>query len=81
MHARYQIQHGDVSTSGSDAGIVSLSCSQPEFKYFRFRRRQAKFGIACAHFVVGQCSILLGVHENIGIAAGIASLSYSQPEL
>ena len=42
-------------------------------KYFRFQRRHAKFGTARAHFGVGQCSILLGFLENLGIAAGIAS--------
>jgi len=47
----------------------------------QFPSFNAIFGIARAHFVVGQCSILLGVFENLGVAARIASQSCSQPEL
>ena len=47
----------------------------------RLLGRHAKFGTARAHFGVGRCSTRLGVLENLGVAAGIALLSCSQPEL
>jgi hypothetical protein len=56
------------------AGIASLSFQQPELNYFRFRRRQSKFGTAGAHFGVGQYSTRLYVLENLGITAGISRL-------
>ena len=42
---------------------------------------KAKFGIARAYFGVGRCSTRLSVLENLGVSAGIESLSYLQPEL
>ena len=42
---------------------------------------KAKFGIVCAYFDVGRCSTRLSVLENLGITAGIASLSCIQPKL
>ena len=80
---RCSILPGVLENLGVAAGIASLSCLQPEVYvgYFRFRRRYVKFGMARADFGVGRCSTLLGVLENIGVAAGMASLSCSQPVL
>jgi hypothetical protein len=63
-----------------DIEIVSVPLSLTS-KYFRFRRRRTKFGAAGAQFSVGRCSTRLEVLENLGIAAGIASLSCIEPEL
>ena len=41
----------------------------------------AKFGMARAGFGVGRCSTLLGILENLVVAAGIAPLSCLRPKL
>ena len=80
MHARYNIQHGDVETGstyklGGEQGRYLILTATPGFS--RMPRRTVEIYTTRAYFDVGQCAIRTGVIENLGVAVGIASLPSS----